>query len=102
MKYFAIRNDAGVIVSFGSTTANTVTHEITEAEYLTIKQESETVNGYVEAVYAGDMAFDDVPEEYRATVESRVAEMQEADVQPADPEISDSEALAIITGGADA
>ena len=97
MAYFAIRNDSGDVVSFGMSSTK-YQHEITEAEYLALKQEAEALNSYASAVYAEEMTLDDVPEEYQARVEKRVKAMQEADDQdePADPEVE--EALAILRG----
>lgn len=98
MKYFAIKNEAGEVISFGTTSAKTVVGEITEAEYLALKEETDTLNSYIDSVYNGEMALEDVPEEYREIVETRVQEMQDADNQPepADPEVE--EALSILRG----
>lgn len=98
MKYFAIYDETGCAVSFGTTSAENINHEITEAEYLALVEESETLNGCVDAVYSGSLALEDVPEEYRERVDARVKEMQEQDNQPepADPEVE--EALAILRG----
>lgn len=97
MKYFAIRDESGEVISFGTTTAKNTPYEITEAEHLVLKQEAETFNGYVNAVYSGEMSIEDVPEEYRADVEARIAEMKEADNQP-EPVDPIDEALAILRG----
>ena len=98
MKYFAIRDNSGNVLSYGITSAKSTDHEITEAEYLALVQETKTLDGYVDAVYSGDTTLEDVPEEYRARVDERVQAMQEADNQPepADPEVE--EALSILRG----
>lgn len=97
MKYFAIYDELGKLTAFGTSSAATVTGEITEAQYLELKQEVEMFNGYVNAVYSGDMFIEDVPEEYRAEVEARVVEMKKADSQP-EPMSDVDEALAILHG----
>lgn len=96
MKYFAIRDESGEVISFGTTTASTP-YEIAESEYLTIRHEVDTFNDYVNAVYSGEMSIDDVPEEHREAVAATVEGMQN---QPEEPEtMSDiDEALAILSG----
>lgn len=100
MVYFAIRNESGKVISFGTTTAENTPYEITEAEYLVLKQESETFNAYINAVYSGELPIEDVPEEYRADVDARVSEMKEADSnpEPEEPMTDIDEALAILHG----
>lgn len=101
MKYFAVYDENGKVMSFGATDAKELNQpEITEAEYLALKQKMETFNAYVMAVYSGELPIEDVPEEYRADVEARVAEMKEADNAPEVPEPVDpiDEALAILHG----
>lgn len=73
--------------------------EITQAEYETLLAEMEAKMEYIDRVYRQEISIDDVPAEWREEVHARVDEMV-AEVGPYDTtQISDAEALAIITGG---
>lgn len=97
MKYWAIKDENGVVVSFGTTNSPIKNHEITKAEYETIQQETEVFCGYVDTVYRGETAIEDVPEEIRERVAAEVAKREEAASQPRPMEDID-EALAILSG----
>lgn len=96
MKYYALYDDDGKLLTFGMTSAKTVKGEITEAEYQALEQMRQEMYGYAERVYAGDITIDDIPEEYREDVATMIEDMQAAEPDP--DEISDAEALAIIQG----
>ena len=96
MKYWAIKEN-GVVVSFGTTESNIQNHEITEAEYKAIEQETEVFCGFVDAVYNGETAIEDVPEEIRERVVAEVEKLKEAASLPA-PMTEIEEALAILSG----
>lgn len=73
--------------------------EITQAEYETLLAEMEAKMEYIDRMYRQEISIDDVPAEWReevqAGVDAIVAEIGEFDTS----QISDSEALQIITGG---
>lgn len=73
--------------------------EITQQEYETLLSEMEAKMEYTEKVYHHEISIGDVPTEWReevqAGVDAIVAEIGEFDTS----QISDSEALQIITGG---
>ena len=98
MKYFALRDDNGGLITFGTTSADTTVGEITEEEYgVLLAAQSEKI-AYAERVFNSEISIDDVPEECREAVAAIVKEMQN---QPApEPEVvSDiDEAIAILTG----
>lgn len=100
MKYWAIRDENGVVLSFGTTESNIQNHEITEAEYKAIEQETEVFCGFVDAVYNGETAIEDVPEEIRERVAVEVEKLKESANQPA-PMTEIEEALAILSGEVD-
>ena len=99
MKYFALYDENGNLITFGTTTAQNTVGEISEAEYLTLRQEAEAFNACVMAVYSGEMSLEDVPEKYKAEVEAKVAKMKEANDKPESiPDDPIDEALAILHG----
>lgn len=95
MKYFALYNDSGNLLTFGTTTAQTTVGEITQEEYEVLKAAHSAKIDYAEQVNAGEISIDDVPEEYREAVAAMVEQMQNAEPEP----VSDvDEALAILSG----
>ena len=96
MKYWAIKEN-GVVVSFGTTESAIKEYEITEAEYKAIEQETAVFCGYVDAVYSGETAIEDVPEEIRERVAAEVEKLKEAANQPG-PMSDIDEAIAILSG----
>lgn len=98
MKYFALYNDNGNLISFGTTSAQNVVGVITADEYATLKATQTAKLEYAQQVFNGEITIDDVPEEYREAVAAMVEAMQN---QPEEPEetMSDiDEALAILSG----
>lgn len=95
MKYFALYDDGGTLITFGTTSANTVKGEITAEEYEALKAEHTAKLDYAQQVYDGTIAINDVPEEYRAAVAAMVKEMQ---IQPEETMADIDEALAILHG----
>lgn len=95
MKYFAMYDDGGKLVSFGATTAKAVMGEITEDEYNALMVAHVAKTDYADRVYSGEIAIDDVPEEYRAEVAELVEQMR---VEPETPMTDIDEALAILRG----
>lgn len=65
--------------------------EITDAEYTRLREEITRKASYVSACYAGRIAIDAVPEEYRAEVVRRVADRQ-ADQQDSEATTEDYQA----------
>lgn len=101
MTYFAIY-DNGKLISVGYTSSSTTTGvEITQEEYEALSVEITAKAEYVDRVYCGDIAIEDVPAEWQEDVQMQVDAMI-ADFGPYDPntepEITDEEALAIIQG----
>ena len=98
MKYFALYNDGGNLITFGTTTAQTVVGEITAEEYDALKSAHTAKIAYAEQVIAGEITIDDVPEALREDVQAEVDFLQAADEEAAQ-NISAEEALNIILGG---
>lgn len=95
MKYFALYDDNGGLLTFGTTTAQTTVGEITQEEYVALKAERSAKIEYAEQVFNGTITIDDVPEEYREAVAAMVEQMQTPEPEP----VSDiDEALAILSG----
>ena len=93
MKYFALYED-DKLVSFGTTSANSVIGEITETEYNALKAANAEKCAYAEQVFAGEITIDEVPEEYREEVAEMVEQMQPVP----EPMTDIDEALAILRG----
>lgn len=94
MKYYAIYDENGNVTAFGTTSAATVNGEITEAEYLVLKQVQDEKTEFARQVFTGEITLDDVPEEYREDVAAMVEGMR-PEPRPMDPV---DEALAILRG----
>lgn len=98
MRYFKEYDEKGWISAIGAGDAlNGI--EITQEEYETLLVEIEVKMEYTDRLYRQEISIGDVPTEWREEVQARVDEII-ADVGPYDTtQISDAEALAIITGG---
>ena len=99
MVYYAIY-DGDELLSIGKINklvGEAAQFEITEAEYLTLETHIQTVAAAVDAVFDGTMSIDDVDASIRDEVAKQVAEREAAAEAMAD-EVTDSEALDIITG----
>lgn len=95
MRYYKEYDENGQIAAVGAGDAlNGI--DITEEEYSALLAEMEAKAEYAEQLYRGEITIDDVPEEYREEVQARVDEMT---AELGEGWISDSEAIAIITGG---
>lgn len=92
-RYNAQYNDAGVLVAIGTGPGGV---EITEAEYNALLAEIVGKAQAVEQLYAGEIEAADVPDEWRAEVERRVAERIEAEGEAAQQEISGEELAAML------
>lgn len=97
MRYFKEYDKTGRLILIGAGDAlNGV--DITKEEYDALAADIAFTSECVEGVYRGEMSIEDVPERLRAEVQRQVDEMTAA-FGPYDPdEISDAEALDIITG----
>ena len=73
--------------------------ELTETEWLSLFGTDET-RPYASRVYRGEITLDDVPEDIREEVEAVVATKAARWGLYSEREISDKEALDILTGGA--
>ena len=98
MRYYKEYNAKGWVVEIGAGDAlNGI--EITQQEYETLLSEMEAKMVYIEQVCRHEISINNVPAEWReevqAGVDAIVAEIGEFDTR----QISDSEALQIITGG---
>lgn len=97
MHYWAIKDDNGAVISFGTSSSHNGEYEITEAEYRTLEEEQTVFFAYVNAVYNCEMQLSDVPEDLRARVAAEVEAQKEAENQP-EPMTDIDEALAILRG----
>lgn len=97
MRYFAEYDESGRLILIGAGDAlNGV--EITKEEYDELLAQIEQAGVYAEMIYRGESTMDDVPEKWRETVQENV-NLLVAELGPYDPdEISDEEAMDIITG----
>lgn len=97
MRYFKEFDENGRLIAIGAGDALDGI-EITQEEYEALAAEIAQKNALVEPLYRGEIAIDDVPSEWREDVQAQVDEII-ADQGPYDPdEISDAEAIDIITG----
>lgn len=74
--------------------------EITKEEYDALRGVIFEKKRWVNAVFSGEALLDDVPEEWREEIASRVERRREEDAQP--KELEPDEALEIILGGGEA
>ena len=97
IRYFKEYDENGRLLAIGAGDAlNGV--DITKEEYDALAADIALASECAEKVYKGEMAIQDVPERLLDEVQMRVDEMT-ATLGPYDPdEISDAEALDIITG----
>ena len=99
MVYFAIYNDSDKLISIGYTSAPTTTGvEITREEYEALSAEIAAKAEYAEKLYLGEIAIEDVPEEWRADVQEMVDERIAAEGEYDPDEITAEEAIDIIKG----
>lgn len=94
MRYYALYSN-GALTAIGTGPGG---QEITEAEYNALLAEIRSKAAYVEQLYNGEIAAADVPEEWRAEVERRVAERIAAEGEAAAQEISGEELAAMLEG----
>ena len=73
-------------------------NEITKEKYDVLRTVIFEKKRWVNAVFSGEASLDDVPEEWRKEIASRVERRREEEAKP--EEISMDEALDIILGGA--
>lgn len=96
MKYFALYDDSGNLLTFGTTTAQTTVGEISQEEYEALKAARSANIEYAQQVVSGTITIDDVPEECREAVAAIVEQMQTPEPEPPASDID--EALAILSG----
>ena len=101
MRYFKELNEKGYVYTLGAGDALDGI-EITQAEYETLLVETNAKMRYTEQVYHHKINIADVPADWSEEIQYRVNEMIEAFGEIDPDQISDAEALAIITGGVDA
>lgn len=73
--------------------------EITAEEYAALSAEFEEKAALAEKLYTGKIAIDDVPEAWREEIQARVDDIIASQGAYEAQDISDTEALNIITGG---
>lgn len=98
MRYYAQYNESGKLVSVGTGPAGV---EINEDEYNALITEIREKAVLVDAVYNCEISIDDVREDWQEEIQRRVDERIARQGIAEEQDIADSEALAIITGGAD-
>ena len=97
MRYYAKYNDTGKLICIGTGNGGT---EITEAEYNALLSEIREKAAFVNKLYSGEIAIDDVPEDWREEIQRRVDERIAAEGSAEEQDISAEEALDILLGGA--
>lgn len=98
MAYFAIYDkETGRLNTIGEMAIKDSPYEISAEEYERLKAWIGKKAAYVEAVYGGETAIEEVPEEFRAEVADEVALRREMDAQP-EPKSDVDEALDILKG----
>ena len=97
MRFYKEFDENGKLIAVGEGDAlNGV--DITKEEYEELLAQIEQAGVYAEMIYRGESTMDEVPEEWRETVQENVNWFV-AELGPYDPdEISDEEAMDIITG----
>ena len=99
MHYYAEYDENGKLISIGYTSAPTTTGtEITREEYETLSAEIAAKAEYADKLYLGEITINDVPAEWREDVQTIVNDRIEAEGKYDPDEISDAEAIDIITG----
>lgn len=83
MRYYAKYNN-GVLVCVGTGLGG---EEITEEQYHAMREEIHEKNRYTDLLCSGEVTMEEVPEQWRAELERRIAESSEV-------ELSAEEALA--------
>lgn len=96
MRHYKQMSNDGVLLAIG--TGGTTGEDITENEYNSLLSDIRAKCEYVDAVYADPDVISTVPEEWKAEILQRVEKKKEQD-ERAKNELTDSEALSIITGG---
>lgn len=99
MRYFARYNESGKLIAIGTGPGGI---EITKAEYDKLLTMIRAKAALVNQLYAGEIAIDDVPAEWREEIQRRVDERIAAEGEAENRDISADEALNIILGGEDA
>ena len=97
MRYYAQYNDNGKLLAIGTGYGG---EEITEAEYNALLSEIREKAAMVDKLYSGEIAIDDVPEDWREEILHRVDERIAAEGSAEEQDISAEEALEILLGGA--
>lgn len=97
MRYYKELNDKGWVTSVGAGDALNGT-TITAEEYEMLLVEMSVKDEYAEHVYRNEMALADVPEDWQGEVQYLVEQRIANDGPYSGDEISDEEALNIITG----
>ena len=97
MRYYAQYNDLGKLLAIGTGNGGV---EITEAEYNSLLAEIREKEDLVDKLYSGEIAIDDVPEDWREEIQHRVDERVAAEGSAEEQDISADEALEILLGGA--
>lgn len=94
MRYYKQLDESGKLIAIGTGPGNA---EITEAEYNALLAEIREKAAYIEKLYAGEIATDDVPEAWREEVQANVDALKAADEEAAQ-NISGDELLTMIEG----
>ena len=97
MRYYAQYNNSGTLLAIGTGNGG---EEITEAEYNALLSEIREKAAFVNKLYSGEIAIDEVPADWQEEIQRRVDERISAEGSAEEQEISAEEALDILLGGA--
>ena len=95
MRYYALYSD-NKLIAIGTGYGGT---EISEAEYNALLSEIREKAALVDKLYSGEIAIEDVPEEWQEEIQRRVDERIAAEGSAEEQDISAEEALNILLGG---
>ena len=99
MKYYALRDENGKLLSVGVTSSDKISCEITGEEYELLSDGIRQRCMLVEQLYGGAISIDDVPAEWQEEVQQGVDRRLEADAKAetaSKQEISDDELAAML------
>ena len=97
MRYYAMQNDSGKLLSIGTGSGGT---EITEAEYNALLSEIREKSAMADELYGGEITIDEVPADWKDEIQRRVDERIAAEGSAEEQDIPAEEALEILLGGA--
>lgn len=95
MRYYAQYNNSGKLIAIGTGNGGT---EITEAEYNALLAEIREKAALVDKLYSGEIAIEEVPEDWQEEIQRRVNERITADGEAAEQPVSGDEFLSMLEG----